>query len=155
MAVKVCSGNVALTPAPIRSDWVLEGSPCARNSVLARSHDRTTLTMVWDCSAGRFRWVYDQDESIHIIEGGATLTFADGQVATVGPGDVVFFPAGSSATWEVKTYVRKFAVFRQPIPRPVALAVKACAKVRAAIPTGRGRLRLAVAPPSSLVFQAA
>ena len=141
MAIKVFTQDVELSSAPIRPDWVLAGRPAARNAVLARSADRTALTMMWDCSAGRFRWDYDQDETIHVIEGGAVLTLDDGRVERLGPGDVVFFPAGRSAVWEVESYVRKLAVFREPVPKPLAIVVRVRAKLRDLFIAARLRLR--------------
>ena len=131
MVVKVFAEDVALSSAPIRSEWVLEGAPRARNAVVAKSADRTALTMLWDCSAGRFRWVYDQDETIHVLEGSAVLTLANGRIETIGPGDVVFFPAGSVAEWRVDAYVRKLAVFREVVPAPMALVMRIAARLRA------------------------
>ncbi len=130
MSVVVSSQDVQLSSAPIRPDWVMQGTPQARNTVLARSADRTAMTMLWDCTAGVFRWVYDQDETIHIIEGGVTITLDDGRVEVLGPGDVVFFPAGASATWQVDTYVRKLAVFRESVPQLMAMLVRLRGKAR-------------------------
>ncbi len=130
MSIIVSSQDIQLNSAPIRAEWITEGRPTARNAVLARSADRTAMTMLWDCTAGGFRWVYDQDETIHIIEGGVTLTLPDGRVEVLGPGDVVFFPAGSSAAWRVDTYVRKLAVFRETVPQPMALLVRLRSKLR-------------------------
>ncbi len=118
-----------LREAAIRPEWILEGKPLARNRVLSQSADRTAMTLVWDCTAGRFRWSYDEDETIRILEGGVTLTLPDGQVRTVGPGDVVFFPKGTQAEWTVDEYVRKLAFFRTPAPAPLALAGRAWRKL--------------------------
>jgi uncharacterized cupin superfamily protein len=118
-----------MNDAPIRSDWIVEGSPVARNQVLAVSDDRLAVTLLWDCTAGRFHWRYDEDETIQILEGGVTLTLPCGRVRSVGPGEVVFFPKGSSALWDVQTYVRKLAFFRQPTPQPVALTMRLLRKV--------------------------
>ena len=137
MSVIVSSQDVQLSAAPIRAEWVIQGVPLARNRVLARSADRTAMTMLWDCTAGAFRWVYDQDETIHIIEGGVTITLQDGRTEILGPGDVVFFPAGSSATWQVDTYVRKLAVFRESVPHPMALLVRLRGKMRGYLAGGR------------------
>ncbi len=128
VSIVVSSQDIQLDSAPIRADWVIEGRPVARNAVLARSADRVTL--LWDCTAGAFHWVYDQDETIHIIEGGVTLTLPDGRVEVLGAGDVVFFPAGSCATWKVDAYVRKLAVFRESMPEPMALLVRLRGKLR-------------------------
>ena len=154
MSIQVFSQDVQLCAAPIRPDWVLEGSPTARNTVLARSADRTTLTMFWDCTAGRFRWVYDQDETIHVLEGSATLALGDGRVEQLQPGDVVFFPAGTTAVWTVSGYVRKLAVFRETVPQPLALLVRLRAKLRDMRPAMRLKLGFAGAT-SGLQAQAA
>ena len=154
MSIQVFSQDVQLTSAPIRPEWVLEGSPTARNSVLARSADRTALTLFWDCTAGRFRWVYDQDETIHVLEGSATLMLDAGREERLAPGDVVFFPAGTSAVWTVHGYVRKLAVFRETVPQPLAVLVRLRAKVRDLAPTLRSKLRFA-ASGSDLEAQAA
>jgi uncharacterized protein len=146
MAIKVFTQDVELMSAPIPPDWILSGSPRARNAVLARSADRTALTMLWDCSAGRFRWRYDQDETIHILEGFATLTLDDGRVEQLRPGVVVFFPAGRTAVWEVDGYIRKLAVFREPVPLTVAIGIRSWAKLRAKLGQALGQLQSWSAP---------
>jgi uncharacterized cupin superfamily protein len=111
--------DLALKPAPIEPSWVLEGNPVARNRELSHSPDWSAWTMVWDCTAGRFQWHYDIDETVHFIDGSVTIS-GDGMAARrFGPGDVVFFPAGSSATWHVDSYVRKVAFCRKTLPRPL------------------------------------
>ena len=132
--------DVELKSAPIRPEWIIDGDPQARNKVLSLSEDRMATTLVWDCTAGRFKWIYDVDETIHILEGAVDLTQFDGSVKHLQAGDVVFFPAGSSATWEVHGYVRKLAFFRQPVPRAVSLLLKVMHKMAGASQntTGRG-----------------
>ena len=115
--VMVLGGEVNLSPAPIPKGWITGGAPTARNAVLAVSADRTALTLLWDCTGGSFRWIYDQDETIHILEGKVTLTLQDGRVEQLAAGSIVFFPAGSVADWTVHGYVRKLAVFRETMPR--------------------------------------
>ena len=127
--------NVAvdLKPAPIKPDWILGGNPVARNACLSTSHDRTATTLVWECTAGSFKWIYDTDETIHILEGSVLLRDGDGPVRRIGPGDVVFFPKGSVAHWQVEGYVRKLAFFRRALPKPVGLAVRAAMKMKSVL----------------------
>ena len=104
-------------PCPIRAAWILEGSPVARLELLSSSADGTASTYYWDCTAGRFNWYYAFDETLHILEGSVSLKDPSGRSRLVSAGDVVFFPAGSSAEWTVDQYVRKLAFCRTPLPR--------------------------------------
>lgn len=111
-----------LGPAPIRAAWILAGSPAARNRFLSGSADGTASTYIWDCTAGRFNWHYDIDETVFVLEGSVIVKDHAGDTRTLSPGDTAFFPAGSSAEWTVQTYVRKVAFLRVPLPRQVQIA---------------------------------
>ena len=113
--------SVELKSAPIKSDWIIEGNPVARNAELARSHDRTACTLIWDCTPGKFVWHYDIDETIHVLEGAIVLDDGVAPARRLGPGDVVFFPAGAVVNWTVETHVRKLAFFRRQLPKPIAI----------------------------------
>ena len=107
----------SFVPSPIRAAWIIEGNPVARLELLSRSADGTASTYYWDCTAGRFNWYYAFDETLHILEGCVSLKDPSGRSRLVSAGDVVFFPAGSSAEWTVDKYVRKLAFCRTPLPR--------------------------------------
>jgi uncharacterized cupin superfamily protein len=129
-----------LNPAPISSDWILEGNPVARNKLLSMSHDKAATTWVWDCTAGRFNWFYDIDETVYVMEGSVTVHDHHGATRTLVSGDVAFFPAGSSAEWTVSKYVRKLAFLRQP-PNPyVMLLQRVCNKLNRMTRSGSERL---------------
>jgi uncharacterized protein len=113
-----------LPPTPISPDWVLEGTPETRSQELARSHDLTSFAMAWDCTAGRFKWHYNKDETLVVLSGEAFITIDNGE-RRIGPGDVVFFPAGSSSTWRVPKYIKKVAFLRHTMPRPFGFGVLA------------------------------
>jgi uncharacterized protein len=117
--------DVELAPAPIPADWIIEGTPQARSKRLATSADGTSSVMAWSCTAGRFNWHYAVDEAIHIISGEVFVTNESGESHRLGPGDMVFFPAGSHSTWYVPHEVRKFAVCRHSMPRPCGFALRA------------------------------
>lgn len=125
--ILVSSSKVPLTDSPIPQSWILEGTPAARSRVLATSDDNSTMTMVWDCTAGRFNWFYNLDEIVSVVAGGMTLTDHSG-VRQVTAGDVIYFPAGSQAMWTVEDYIRKVAVIRQPMPNGVSLGLRAWRK---------------------------
>lgn len=119
------SVSVALDPLPIRPQWILEGTPVARCKVLSLSHDGTSKTVVWDCTAGRFNWFYDVDETVYVLEGSVILKIGAETSREVGAGETVFFRAGSHAEWTVERYIRKIAFFRHPVPKYAMLVIRA------------------------------
>jgi hypothetical protein len=121
--LQVSRGEVELQDHPINPDWVLEGEPRARISEWAESADGTTSHWTWDCTAGRFRWYYDVDETIVVIQGSVALRVDDESPVLLGVGDAAYFPAGHWVTWTVDSYVRKHAVVRVPVPRTMRYAV--------------------------------
>lgn len=109
-----------LKPAPIEPSWILEGSPVARSITLSASPDGTLTAGLWDCTAGKFRWIYRVDEIVQILEGEARVTDATGTKVLV-PGSVAYFPRGLEAVWEVPSYVKKTFTLREirRPPRPI------------------------------------
>ena len=53
----------------------------------------------------------------------------NGEERRFGPGDVGFFPAGTTCTWRVATYILKVAVLRESIWRPLGYCLKAWKKI--------------------------
>ena len=62
---------------------------------------------------------------MHIISGEVIVTDEQGRVHRLGPGDMAFFPAGSHSVWLVTKEVRKLAVCRQSMPRPLGFVLRA------------------------------
>jgi uncharacterized cupin superfamily protein len=129
--------SLILEPAPIDPSWILSGNPVAHAKVLSRSADDSALTSVWDCTAGTFRWNFGWDETVIIIEGEVEVTGDDGEVRSIGIGEVGYFPAGTSSTWHVPVYVRKIAVCRRAMPFPFVIALRLAAAVKTALRGGR------------------
>ncbi len=119
----VSRGEVDLEDHPINPEWVLDGQPQARLSEWAESADGTTSHWTWDCTAGRFRWYYDVDETIVIIAGSVSLQVDGEPPVVLQVGDAGYFPAGHWVTWTVESYVRKHAMVRVPVPRSMRYAV--------------------------------
>ena len=111
--------------SPINPARILEGEPVARNVVLSRSADTTACTIMWDCTAGKFNWRYDFDETVHIIEGSVVVSSENTPPKRLQAGDVAFFPVGTVAHWQVETYVRKVAFCRRVLPRQALPVIKA------------------------------
>ena len=53
--------HLALKAAPINPDWIIRGTPLARIGEHSQGADEASLTAVWDCTAGEFRWYFDWD----------------------------------------------------------------------------------------------
>jgi uncharacterized cupin superfamily protein len=119
------AGHVALNPSPIYPSWIIEGNPIARNKVLSSSVDGTASTLIWDCTAGRFNWFYDVDETIYVIEGGVVIRDEAGLQRRYNAGDSIFFPAGARAEWHVEKYIRKIAFCRTPLPASLVFVKRA------------------------------
>ena len=128
--IEIGNLNVELAPSPIVSSWILEGRPEASSCTLSRSADGLATTMVWHCTAGKFNWYYDIDETILILEGGIVLE-SDGMKPTrYGPGDVIFFKDGAHARWHVEDHVKKLAFCRKTSPVWFGFALRAFLKLK-------------------------
>jgi uncharacterized protein len=119
------TAQVDLDPSPITPGWILDGTPEARAKLLAKSQDKTSYIMAWECTPGRFNWHYTEDEVVCIICGEVFISDADGPERRLGQGDMAFFPAGSSCTWRVTECVRKVAVLRKDMPPLFGLGLRA------------------------------
>ncbi len=131
------SVEVALSHAPIPAGWVLRGNPEARAAELWRSLDGTMVTSAWDCTAGAFEWQFGCEETVHIVEGEVRVIEASGQERVLKAGDVAVFHAGTVATWDVESYVRKIAMCRHPVPSSMGYAVRALRKVASLMRRGQ------------------
>src|ERR1700689_83916 len=119
--VKLGGQPLSLRSAPIPAGWVLDGKPEARNTVLSRSADGMARTLIWDCTAGRFNWYYDVDETLYVLEGSVVIKESTGNLRCLNAGDMIFFPAGSHAEWNIESYIRKIAFCREPLSGSVQL----------------------------------
>jgi uncharacterized protein len=118
-----------LKSAPIPADWVIEGRPMARSRRMSTSPDTTSSTMVWTCTTGKFHWHYTVDETLYILEGEVFVTNEKDEVRRLGPGDLVFFPAGSHSVWHVTKDIRKIAFCRQSMPVAAGYGLRAMNKL--------------------------
>jgi hypothetical protein len=135
--IEIAKLTVDLTPRPIEPSWIIEGKPDATWSVLSQSDDGLASTMVWHCTAGKFNWYYDFDETILILEGGIVLENDTMPPTRYGPGDVIFFKDGAHARWHVEGYVKKLAFCRKTQPVWLGFALRVVLKLKKMfLPTG-------------------
>jgi uncharacterized cupin superfamily protein len=113
MVTETLAARSDFEPAPIRSAWVLEGTPVARVITLANAPDGNLTCALWDCTKGRFRWHFRSDEIVHILEGQVhVVDEQSGADRTLRSGDMGYFPRGLTMVWTVDQYVKKLAIIR-------------------------------------------
>lgn len=122
--VLAAAAEADLNLEPIPNAWISGGSPVASSKKLAKSADFTSYVMVWECTPGTFTWHYNKDETLVVVSGEVFITDGEKPERRLGPGDWAFFPGGSSAHWRVTQTVRKVAVLRETMPRPLGMAVR-------------------------------
>ncbi len=118
------TGNTArndLQSSPIDPAWITEGTPTARALTLALAEDGNFSCGLWDCTAGKFKYIYYTDEIVHILEGEAIIR-EEGREHILHVGDTVFFPKGLTAYWTIPNYVKKFAIHRV-VPRSLVMRI--------------------------------
>jgi uncharacterized cupin superfamily protein len=123
--VVVAADAARLEHSPFRPGWIQAGTPEARATTLARSHDATCYIMAWECSAGEFVWHYAEDETVVVLSGEAFVTNDAGAECRLAEGHVAFFPGGSSSRWRVTRPIKKIAVLRQDLPPLLGFGVRA------------------------------
>jgi uncharacterized protein len=119
-----------LRPLPIDPAWIKEGTPVARSLTLSRSPDALLTAGLWDCTAGRFTWIFRRDEIVHVLEGEVRVHDGDMTHVLV-PGCVAYFPHGLETVWEVPRYVKKAFVLRAG-PPPLLYRIVSTLKARLA-----------------------
>ena len=56
----------------------------------------------WQKEVSTFDWTFHEQEIAYILEGDCVITPTGGAPVSFGKGDLVTFPAGMTASWEVK-----------------------------------------------------
>jgi uncharacterized protein len=117
--------TVELASEIIPQEWILSGHPQARCKKVVRSRDWTSHIVVWDCTPGTFKWHFAMDETIVVLSGEAFMINEKGEERRFGQGEMGFFPAGTSCTWRIDEHFMKIGILREPVWRPIGLAIKA------------------------------
>ena len=122
-----------LKPSPIETSWVIEGNPEARSRLLSMSACKTSWTLIWSCTQGKFNWYYDFDETIVILEGSIVVESGGVPPKRYGAGEVILFGAGTHAKWHVEKYVKKVAFCRLINPFPLGFSIRVAHKLKSLI----------------------
>ena len=126
--LRIDAGFEELEPDPIPAEWILDGNPQARVNTLVTSRDWSSTVVIWDCTPGTFKWHYRKDETAHFLSGEAFMIDDDGEEQRFGAGDIAFFPAGTTCMWRVTEHIRKVAVVRETMWRPLGFFLKVSKK---------------------------
>ena len=66
-----------------------------------------TKWSTWQKEVSVFPWTFLEQEIAYILEGECVITPTNGSPVAFGKGDLVTFPAGMTASWEVKKALHK------------------------------------------------
>ena len=121
--------SLDLQPDPIPIKWILEGRPEARVTRLLTSRDWASTVVVWECTPGSFKWHYSKDETVFFLSGEAFMTDENDEEHRFGAGDIACIAAGTSCRWRVTEPIRKIAVVRETIWRPLGFVLKVSKKL--------------------------
>lgn len=103
---------------PITTDlegWkAVEGTPSMKTWIEHATPDGKFLTGFWEATPGTYQVTYHVDEMVHIFQGKATLTTADGETKTYVAGDSFVVPSGSIVTWQTIEPIRKIFAIKVP-----------------------------------------
>ena len=91
---------------------VSEGDPDAQVHWLRvqGSDGATLMAGVFTAQPSRLRYVFEIDETIHVLAGRVRIELDSGEVVELGQGDIASFPKGEHATWEILEPFREFFV---------------------------------------------
>lgn len=127
--LKIDPAALELEPDPIPADWILEGKPEAWVTKVLTSRDWTSSVVVWECTTGSFKWHYSKDETVFFLAGEAFMTDDNGEEHRFGAGDIAVIAAGTSCRWRVTEPIRKVAVVRETMWRPLGFMLKISKKL--------------------------
>lgn len=89
---------------------VSSGPITERTDVLHTDASGKQTAGVWESDPGIWTIDTQEDEFIHLMEGGIRLVDEEGAEVTYGPGDSFLVPFGFKGTWESIGHVRKIFV---------------------------------------------
>ena len=96
-------------------DRIIEGAPQSTYKVLYSSKSGELTTGIYECTAGKWNVVYNEDEFCTLIEGRLRMTSEDGEVQEYQAPDSFLIPSGYKGVWEPLTNLRKFFVIYENI----------------------------------------
>ena len=94
---------------------LLEGDPTEQGHNFFTSTRGNVMAGVWECTPCKERIDgYPVDEMMTVLAGSVTVTDADGNAQTFGPGDTFVIGKGFRGTWHITETLRKFYMIVEP-----------------------------------------
>lgn len=111
----IASTNVAAThfvPFPLPPASIRSGTPDAQVHWLRTSGEGEPAYFagIWTVQPCVFDYLFELDETAHILEGEAVVTQQGGPTLQLRPGDVATFPKGAVTVWDVRRALKKVFV---------------------------------------------
>lgn len=93
-------------------DSILAGTPLTTTRNFYSGANDHFFSGIWESTVGKWEISYTEHEFVHMLEGKAILTAADGTAETFEAGDSFVVPAGFEGTWESVDPVKKlYAIY--------------------------------------------
>jgi uncharacterized cupin superfamily protein len=99
---------------PVDPNKLIEGFPQTTYKILHAHPGKEFYTGIYECTPGKWKVIYEEEEFCTLVEGHAVLTSEEGLVQEYKAPDSFVIPAGFKGTWEAVTHVRKlFAIYEK------------------------------------------
>lgn len=94
----------------VEQDRLIAGSPARTYKVLYTSKSEEFSSGIYECTPGKWKISYTEDEFCTLLEGHLRLTSDQGDVQEFKAPDSFLIPSGFQGVWEPLTKLRKFFV---------------------------------------------
>lgn len=95
---------------PVAAEKIISGHPKSACKILYTSKTEEFTAGIYECTAGKLKVSYGEDEFCTLIEGKLRMTNDKGEVQEFKAPDSFLIPSGFSGIWEPLSHLRKFFV---------------------------------------------
>jgi uncharacterized cupin superfamily protein len=92
---------------PLDDARIIEGNPQATHLILYTSPSGELVSGIYECTKGKWKVAYVEDEFCTLIEGRICLTNMAGEAQYYAAPESFLIPSGYEGTWEAITPVRQ------------------------------------------------
>lgn len=102
---------------PVDPAKVVSGAPRCSYKILYTNASKEYYSGIYECTAGKWRVNYEEDEFCTLVEGKLILTSEAGEAQEFAAPDSFMIPTGFKGTMEALTYLRKcFVIYEKLKP---------------------------------------